>query len=142
MDITKITDNVYLSGAITNYEQLDDIDVVINCRSECHDAVDTLSKMGISYFWIPVPDWGAPVHEQCTTFLNIIRDCQFKNVLVHCAQGRGRSAMLVMLAVVDANYGEMSVDEAINFVKEKRPIVSLTEIQERKLRIESESIDE
>ncbi len=145
MEITEITKNLYLSGAITNYESLEGkIDIVVNCRSECHDAIDELTKKGIPYYWIPIADWGAPVHDQIETFLNIIRKYPDKRVLVHCAQGKGRSAMLVVVAVLEyfnrnvkTSCGDgYSIADAIKFVKEKRPIVDLTRAQIDKLYVE------
>ena len=136
MDISKITQKLYLSGSIDNYTELKDfkIGVVVNCRAEQHDDVSELTKQGIAYFWIPINDWGPPRHDQIETFMRVCYSNPLKNILVHCTLGRGRSAFLAVVYMISTQ--KMDIKNAIEYVSEKRPGISLTDVQLKKLRKE------
>lgn len=122
--------NIALSGAIDDYGKLEkeDITSVVNCRAEQHDDICELSKRDIAYYWIPVVDEFSPRSSQIDTFLRIMR--QKKKVLVHCAVGRGRSAMLVAVYLVSCG---IPIKKALIMIKKRKRDVSLTEIQLKKL---------
>lgn len=130
MDISWINEHIALSGAIENYNALDKVDIVINCRSEQHDDICELTKRGIAYYWIPIVDGDAPTSSQidvCLSLMNINPD---QNILVHCNEGRGRSAVMVIAYFVPF---VGSVKNALNFVTERRPAVALRHAQDAKL---------
>ena len=75
-----------------------------------------------------------PVHDspdECNTLLSLLRETQVlekmhfvlqqnKPVLVHCFAGMQRSCALVACYLI--KYNKMSADEAIDYIKSKRPI--------------------
>jgi len=131
-NITKITDKLYLSGSILDYNLLNElkIEAVINFRLEQHDDIYELTFRGISYFWIPISDYGAPRMDQMEACNRVVD--KFNKVLLHCAVGRGRSATLVA-AYLLYNKDFDNVDDCIYFITKKRKSVSLTENQYKKL---------
>ena len=128
-----IKDNLYLSGSIDNYDDLtyNCIGVVVNIRNEQQDDIYELTKRGIAYYYIPVGDYWPPRMELIRVFLNIIEKNKDKGILVHCAEGKGRSAMLIACYLVKNG---MSSDDAVIYMKKIRPEISLTEEQMKKLR--------
>lgn len=136
MSISKmdhIIDNLYLSGSIDNYDDLvyNCINMVINTRSEQHDDICELTKRNISYYYIPIGDYGAPRMDQIQQFLDLVEKNKDKTILVHCAVGRGRSAMLVGCYLVKNG---MTPKDAVKYIQNLRPEVLLTDIQFEKLK--------
>jgi len=134
-DITWINDNLAISGAIDSYEKLSElgIDIVVNIRAEQHDDIPTLTTRGISYYWIPVSDYFEARTFQIQSFVNIIKKNPNRKILVHCALGIGRSAMLICAYLIETK--SMSVDESVEYLTDLRPIVRLSPPQINKLRI-------
>jgi len=131
-DITIIDERTCLSGSIMDYNILVDlhIDAVINLKSEQHDDVWELTRRGIAYYWIPVVDWGAPRNDQIAVALELAR--AYPRVLIHCTQGRGRSATIVA-AILLENNPTWTYENAWNFITAKRDKVTPTNIQRQKL---------
>ena len=134
MNISWITGKIGLSGSIDNYNQLVDerITAVINVREQQDDIVE-LSNRGIAYYWFPIPDHSAPRSDQINAFIQLTERLAHdgEKILVHCAVGRGRSAMLVMLYLI-IHYG-WTDKKAYDFVIGIRPSVALTKMQHEKL---------
>jgi len=133
MIIDKIIDNLYLSGSIDNYNELtySCINMIINVRAEQHDDIYELTKRNIGYYYLPVGDYGAPRMDQINKFLELVNKNKDKSILIHCALGRGRSAMLVACYLVKSG---MNTKEAIKYLQNKRPSASLTPEQLNKLK--------
>jgi protein-tyrosine phosphatase len=55
-----------------------------------------------------------------------------KNVIVHCNAGVGRSAMGVAAYLI--NHKKMKTEDAVNFITERRPQISLTKAQAKKIK--------
>jgi protein-tyrosine phosphatase len=134
MKIDHIIDNIYLSGAIENYNELVDIGiaVVINMKAEQHDDIMALTKKRISYFYIPVPDSNAPRLDQIRQFLDLTKIFKDYKILIHCELGIGRSAICVAFYIIEKKNN--TPEEALKFLQSKRPEVSMTEIQFNKLK--------
>ena len=90
-----------------------------------------LTKRGIAYYWIPIPDYQAPRLVQIDEFFNILEEHPDKTFYVHCAMGLGRSAILVMLYLM-LNKNK-SIEEAAKVIKQKRKYYLLTQIQKEKI---------
>lgn len=63
----------------------------------------------------------SPFFEPACAFIERARNDR-KAVLVHCTMGMSRSASLVLAYLV--RHGNMSLAEAINYIKQRRPVVS------------------
>lgn len=134
-NIDQLNDNIYLSGAIEDYNRLTELGIttVINLRAEQHDDVWELTKRGISYFWIPMADGAAPRSDQIRAFLELSDGVYFK-ILVHCTAGKGRTGFMAAAYLLNKN-PSLSIQEAIKYTIERRPVVDLTEPQLKKLMI-------
>lgn len=80
------------------------------------------------YFWIPTKDHGIPTMDQLifgVKFLSEIVEAG-KKVYVHCKNGHGRAPMFVIAYFIQSG---MSLEDAIDFVKKRRPSVHLEKIQ-------------
>ncbi|ETI50154.1 hypothetical protein F441_06231 [Phytophthora nicotianae CJ01A1] len=67
--------------------------------------------------------------ERCVSFVHEQVDVQQNTTYVHCKAGRGRSTVVVVAFLVQ--YRDMKLEEAFEFVKSKRPHVSLHPKQRR-----------
>ncbi|KAG7380459.1 Phosphatidylglycerophosphatase and protein-tyrosine phosphatase 1 [Phytophthora pseudosyringae] len=67
--------------------------------------------------------------ERCVDFMHEQVDEQQNTTYVHCKAGRGRSTVVVVAFLVQ--YRSMTLEEAFEFVKSKRPHVSLHPKQRR-----------
>lgn len=81
--------------------------------------------MGIEFLNLPVDDYvGLPTTEQITTGLKfidrIIKETQ-GSVYIHCKAGRSRSAYLAAAYLIAKE--QKKVDDAVDFLKSKRPQV-------------------
>jgi protein-tyrosine phosphatase len=84
-------------------------------------------KEGRRYFCLPTLDAGLPHRHHLKELINTI-DMENNVTYVHCAEGHGRSLLfcvgiLLRLEVVN------SLDEGIEFIKKKRPLVGLNKAQ-------------
>ena len=84
--------------------------------------------------YIPIEDFHIPTFEQADLFISKVTEFlkTGKNVVVHCAGGKGRTGtMLACWLVIKEN---MAPDEAIKFVRTKRPGSVETKEQEQFIR--------
>jgi len=87
-----------------------------------------LSKCdGVAYRGLPTLDGGAP---DDAAFLSAVREISaFQgNVFIHCAAGRGRSAMLLAGVLIDRGLAA-GLDDAVALMRRQRPRVRLTRVQ-------------
>jgi len=84
------------------------------------------------YIWIPVVDEMAPTYEQLSFGVESIEKLvsQNRKIYVHCKNGHGRAPTFVAAYLIRKGYG---LEDAINFVKSKRPSIHLHEPQQELL---------
>lgn len=136
--MNEVYDGLFVSGSITNYKDFKkhSIKCVINVKAEEHDTVSVLSTLGISYYYIPIADWGQPRKGQIETLLRIWDVAKLSgNVLIHCAVGRGRSACMALAIMIHEG---MCCDDAVKQIVKRRPIVTMLPTQIEKIRREME----
>ena len=100
------------------------------------DGLDwTVFGENISYLNIPVLDHAAPNRAQLRQAINWIHHHRKRNrnVVVHCALGRGRS-VLVMAAYLLAKEPDANVDEVLERIQETRETASLNRFQLKALK--------
>jgi hypothetical protein len=99
---------------------LDRYDLVIDATSE---MPKWYRHGNAKYLCLPNLD-GVPL-DRYELLFEINRDM---HILVHCAQGRGRSALVACLILMKLGYVE-TADEAIQLLKRSRPGITLTRYQ-------------
>jgi len=130
---TWITPQLYVGGFlfpsdVAELERLK-IDLVINATTELVEPVGTLRAAGIEYLQIPCWDRRAPTLEDADRAIDLLaqRIAEGKRVYLHCASGAGRSVALATCYLA-AHRGD-SVDDALSWIKERRPRASLSAVQ-------------
>lgn len=92
------------------------------------------SPFGITFFlWLPVKNCQAPTQEQLrigTVFISELIKLK-KKVYVHCQNGHGRAPTLVAAYLISQG---MEVEKAIEFIKSKRSVIHINQVQEQTLR--------
>ena len=80
------------------------------------------------YAWIPIKNHTAPTSEQLDFGVATIEKLvsMKKKIYVHCQNGHGRAPTLVAAYLVKKG---KTVDETIDFIKNKRPTIHLEKVQ-------------
>jgi protein-tyrosine phosphatase len=125
---SEITPGIWLGGAPTydrDYEFIlsKGINAVVNIRAERHDDLDFYEKHGISYIQLQVWDVTVPSPEIIAEGVDFMEEArnEGRTILVHCAKGRGRSA--VLMASYYMRHDDLSFDQAVELMKNNRPLV-------------------
>lgn len=84
------------------------------------------------YVWIPVKNHTAPTHEQLEFGVATLEKlvAMKKKMYVHCQNGHGRGPTMVAAYLIKNG---KNVEEAIEFIKTKRPSIHVEEAQKRAL---------
>ena len=130
LEYNQITDEIYIGTNMCCQvdfakELLDKgITAVISLEAEKMD-----NPSGVDYFlWLPVVDHYAPTDKQLRLGVQTLEFFVKEGIKLyaHCKHGHGRAPTLVIAYFIKQGMG---VDEAIEFVKSKRPSMHLNEIQ-------------
>ena len=131
LEYNLITDGIYIGTSMCcqiHFNELlkekEGIEVDISLQAERIDAAQ-----GIDFFlWLPVKNLSAPTQEQLSVGISAIEKFVSlgKKIYVHCMNGHGRAPTLVAAYLVAKG---KSVDEAIEFIKSKRPMIHLEDEQ-------------
>lgn len=136
LDYNRITDHIFVGTNAcckAHFEkELIDKGVEADISLE-NDRVD--APFGIDYFlWLPTVDHTAPSPEQLRIGIMFIEQCvaMNKKIYIHCRNGHGRAPTLVTAYLITKK--SMSADDAIAFIKAKRPTMHLEGNQIKVLR--------
>lgn len=125
-----ITDGIYVGTnqcCQTHFDEglkQEGIEADISLEEERVDA-----PFGVQlYVWIPVKDHAAPTDEQLdfgvATLVKLV--AMKKKIYVHCQNGHGRAPTMVAAYLIKKG---KSVDEAIDFIRTRRPTIHLKKVQ-------------
>ena len=86
-----------------------------------------------AYIWLPVPDKTAPTLDQLRVGTAAVNEMVGvgNKVYVHCKNGHGRSPTMVAAYLI--RYKGMTVEEAVQFIRQQRPEIHLEEEQMKAL---------
>lgn len=136
LDYNQITDNIYIGTNMccqTHFdEKLKEVGIKADISLE-EEHIDAAYGVEI-FLWLPTKDNTPPDLKQLELGIEVLN--KFENtgtkVYVHCRFGHGRAPTLVAGYLIKEK--DMSVDEAIEFIKAKRPVIHLEESQITALR--------
>lgn len=137
-----ITDGIYIGTnqcCQTHFDQKlknEGIEVDISLEE---NKVDT--PIGIKfYIWLPVKDHTALTDEQLVFGVSALEKfvAMKKKIYVHCANGHGRSTVLVAAHLIKQG---KTVEEALELIKKKRPSIHLGKNQKEALEEFAKSVD-
>lgn len=135
LEYSYIIDGIYIGTnqcCQTHFDEklkLEGIDADISLEEERID-----SPFGVNFYvWIPIRNHAAPTQEQLDFGIATIEKLvsMKKKIYVHCQNGHGRAPTMVSAYLIKQGKG---MNEAIDFIKTKRPSVHLEEVQEDALR--------
>ncbi len=130
LDYNQITDLIYVGSNLccaTHFEEElleKGIEADISLEKEHLD-----NPVGVDYFlWLPTLDHEPPTQKQLRMGVAMLKQCIAMNmkVYVHCKNGHGRAPSLVAAYLMTTG---MDVQEALSFIKEKRPPTHLQDVQ-------------
>ena len=130
MQVSQITDQLFIGTNAcceTHYNQELIYKGVLNDLSLEGESVD--KPFGVAtYLWLPVPDHQAPSFDLVDIGLSYIDRviAQHGRIFIHCTNGHGRAPTMGIAWLVHQG---MSLDEAMDFVTQKRPEVHLESAQ-------------
>lgn len=135
-DFSKITSQIYIGSDLcgggvcfVHGEEFRKLGVSFEVNLSQENNELPPKEIEIGYAWLPVTDGYAPTQEQLTMGTCLIDTVinMGKVVYVHCRNGHGRSPTLVAAYLM--RFGGYKMEDAINFVKEKRPEVHIEAVQ-------------
>lgn len=128
--LQKIDEQLFLARRLLVSEvdkiEANQIDAILDVTAEFGAPDWTLIGKEINYLNIPVLDHKPPSKAQLIQAVSWIHRHvkKNKNVMVHCALGRGRS-VLVVAAYLLSRYPDLTVDEAVARINKIRPAARL-----------------
>ena len=130
MHYSKITDYLFLGAQPKSlgflYLKLRGVSGVLNVRKEKSAYPPRYLQMNFQQ--VPVVEFSGPDLEEILVSTKWIRtrNLEKEKIYVHCKEGVGRAATIVISYLVQTG---MSLDDSIKIVTECRPFISLTETQ-------------
>jgi protein-tyrosine phosphatase len=114
------------------------VNSIVNLRVEADDR-----ERGIDpehYLWLPTIDHTSPTVEQLQRAASFITERieAGEKVYIHCAAGVGRAPLTAAAYLVSQGY---DVDEALNFIRARRPFINQSSNQRARLMQFAETID-
>lgn len=126
-----IEHNLWLGGIddTENLEELkkNNITIIINVAEDC---VHEIKYSNIEYYKFGIISAMELSKEKLEDIYNIIINNETKNnVLLHCSKGISRSVLFTIYYLIKRN--NMSFDDALKYIKEKRPSIGCSEFSKK-----------
>ncbi len=126
--ITQLTENVYIGRRLMANEFPNYINHVIDLTCEFTEP----QKMRLaSYHSFQILDGFVPTSSQLHDWVESVARLE-GNIYIHCAEGHGRTGLFSALLLLHLNQVQ-TVEQAIDFIQSKRPLVRLGQRQHQLL---------
>lgn len=140
-DYDKINDEVFIGTNMCCQLGFDKELLAKNVRADISlEEIRIDAPMGVDYFlWLPTKDHESPTPDKLTLgvqTLEFLINRKIK-VYIHCMNGHGRASTLFVAYLVKKG---MKIDEAIKYLKSKRPTIHLSAAQLEGLRLFKDSL--
>lgn len=117
-----VNDRLIVARRLLAHEMPDNVDMVLDLTSEFRDPATIRTQAG--YRCLPVLDGGSISAEELIPALRELAPSEGKRVLIHCANGHGRTGM-TSAAWLLLHGDARSAEEAVAMVQAVRPGVKL-----------------
>ena len=122
--LNQLTDNIFIGRRLLSHELPDQIDHVIDLTCEFNELKTLRSS---SYHSFQILDGFAPSPEQLRQWVDQAAGLS-GNIYIHCAEGHGRTGLFAAALLLCIGHSK-SPDDALQFIKSKRPLVRLSQRQ-------------
>lgn len=128
----EIAPNLWLGRRCSNKKLPQGVGLIVDLTAEFHERKDV--RTGREYLCLPILDASAPSAEAFHQLIQAVSDAaqNQKGIYVHCAKGHGRSAAVVIAALV-AMEKAATISEAEQKVREARRGVKINAVQQHLL---------
>ena len=132
-----ITDDIAISAEPTNEDWPDlriaGVRCVVDLREEAPDNAGVVGAAGLGYLRLPIVEGEAPTQDELRLATGWIDEHLSSDgpVLIHCREGRGRSATVAIASLVSMG---MPLFEAFRLTLRVRPQTSINDAQQSALR--------
>lgn len=116
----QLSEDLYIGRRLISRELPAEIDHVIDLTCEFTEPLALRNK---SYYSFPVLDGYVPTTDQLRKWVSEIADLP-GTIYIHCAEGHGRTGLFAAALLLYKGQFQ-APDEAIEFIKSKRPLVRL-----------------
>jgi protein-tyrosine phosphatase len=140
-DYDQIDDNVFIGTNMCCQLGFDKELLSKNVKADIsleEDKID--APTGVDYFlWLPTKDHEAPSPDKLTLGVQTLDFLIKRNikVFIHCQKGHGRAPTLFIAYLIKKG---MNMDDAVKYVKDKRPTIHFTQNQLEALKSFQEEI--
>ncbi|MCL5438653.1 MAG: dual specificity protein phosphatase family protein [Patescibacteria group bacterium] len=140
-DYDQIDDNVFIGTNMCCQLGFNKELLVKNVRADIsleEDRID--APRGVDYFlWLPTKDREAPTPDKLTLGVQTLEFLISRKikVYIHCRNGHGRAPTLFLAYLIKKG---AEVEEAIEYLKSKRPVIHFSPIQLKALKIFKNSL--
>lgn len=116
----QLTDNIFIGRRLLSHELPGDINHVIDLTCEFNEPRALRST---SYHLCPILDGFVPSPDQLHQWIQDVAGLS-GNVYIHCAEGHGRTGLFAAALLLTIGHSR-TPEDAIQFIKTKRPLVRL-----------------
>lgn len=134
LEYNQITQYIYIGTNVCCRTHFDENLLGEGIKAEISLEDENIDRpYGVKFFlWLPVKNHTAPTQEQLRIGVMVLDEFvqMKKKIYVHCQNGHGRAPTLVAAYLIKKG---KRVDEAIEFIKNKRPSIHLEKVQKESL---------
>jgi protein-tyrosine phosphatase len=120
----QLTDNIFIGRRLLSHELPDNIDHVIDLTCEFNEPK---ALRLLSYHSFQILDAFVPPLNQLREWADLTAGLS-GNIYIHCAEGHGRTGLFAAVLLLSIGHSQ-TPDDALQFIKSKRPLVRLGQRQ-------------